>query len=294
MCSVTCVPRGCGQLGCPSTANPHGCALPTPQALRGRVNAACPARERSMTQGNRDRRTQRVPPHNLQAEESLLGAMLLSKDAIAAGVELLGGRRLLQARARPHLRRDHLALRRAASRRIRSPWPTSCAGPGCSTRSVGKAPSSRCRRTRRRPRAPARYAKIVEEHALLRRMIWVAGDIAERAYALPDDVEKTIDEAESMVFAVAERRLADTTSLDRRPARLTPRSTRRAVRAGRVDHRDPHRLLRARRVAVRARSRARSSSSVRVRRWARPRSRSASRRTLVSRRSGRCCCSRSR
>src|SRR5436190_1618283 len=33
---------------------------------------------------------QRVPPHNLQAEESLLGAMLLSKDAIAAGVELVG------------------------------------------------------------------------------------------------------------------------------------------------------------------------------------------------------------
>src|SRR3981081_4309723 len=29
----------------------------------------------------------RVPPHNLQAEESLLGAMLLSRDAIAAAVE---------------------------------------------------------------------------------------------------------------------------------------------------------------------------------------------------------------
>ena len=31
----------------------------------------------------------RVPPHNLQAEESLLGAMLLSKDAIAVASELL-------------------------------------------------------------------------------------------------------------------------------------------------------------------------------------------------------------
>src|SRR4051794_41948890 len=31
----------------------------------------------------------RVPPHNLQAEESLLGAMLLSKDAIAAAVEVV-------------------------------------------------------------------------------------------------------------------------------------------------------------------------------------------------------------
>src|SRR2546423_11333492 len=29
----------------------------------------------------------RVPPHNIEAEESLLGAMLLSKDAIASAVE---------------------------------------------------------------------------------------------------------------------------------------------------------------------------------------------------------------
>ena len=29
----------------------------------------------------------RVPPHNLEAEESLLGAMLLSSDAIASAVE---------------------------------------------------------------------------------------------------------------------------------------------------------------------------------------------------------------
>src|ERR1700685_1041978 len=30
----------------------------------------------------------RVPPHNLSAEESLLGAMLLDRDAIASAVEL--------------------------------------------------------------------------------------------------------------------------------------------------------------------------------------------------------------
>ena len=31
----------------------------------------------------------RTPPHNLQAEESLLGAMLLSRDAVAAAVEVV-------------------------------------------------------------------------------------------------------------------------------------------------------------------------------------------------------------
>ena len=34
-----------------------------------------------------DGRATRVPPHNLEAEESLLGAMLLSRDAIADAVE---------------------------------------------------------------------------------------------------------------------------------------------------------------------------------------------------------------
>ena len=42
-----------------------------------------------------------------------------------------------------------------------------------------------------------RYAKIVEEHALLRRLIGVAGEIAEMGYDLPDDVTKTVDHAES-------------------------------------------------------------------------------------------------
>src|SRR5207249_2948357 len=58
----------------------------------------------------------------------------------------------------------------------------------------------------------ARYARIVEENALLRRLIWVAGEMAEKAYSLPDDVTKAIDEAESMVFTVAQRRVTDTTA----------------------------------------------------------------------------------
>ena len=52
----------------------------------------------------------RVPPHNLDAEESLLGAMLLSRDAIAVGHRVLHQRGLLQAGPRPRLRGHHLPL----------------------------------------------------------------------------------------------------------------------------------------------------------------------------------------
>ncbi|HEX9968576.1 MAG TPA: replicative DNA helicase, partial [Acidimicrobiales bacterium] len=56
-----------------------------------------------------------------------------------------------------------------------------------------------------------RYARIVEEHALLRRLIGVAGEIAELGYDVPDDVAGAVDRAESMVFEVAQRRVTDTT-----------------------------------------------------------------------------------
>jgi replicative DNA helicase len=56
-----------------------------------------------------------------------------------------------------------------------------------------------------------RYANIIREHAQLRRLIRVAGEIAELGYGLPDDVGAAVDRAESLVFDVAQRRATDTT-----------------------------------------------------------------------------------
>jgi replicative DNA helicase len=53
------------------------------------------------------------------------------------------------------------------------------------------------------------YARIVSELALLRKLIGVAGDIAEMGYDSSEDVTETLDRAESLVFEVAERRVTD-------------------------------------------------------------------------------------
>ncbi len=53
------------------------------------------------------------------------------------------------------------------------------------------------------------YAAIVEEHALLRRLIGVAGEIADIGYSVPEDVKAAVDEAEQLVFDVGERRTVD-------------------------------------------------------------------------------------
>ena len=50
------------------------------------------------------------------------------------------------------------------------------------------------------------YAEIVEEHSLLRKLIGVAGEIADIGYSVPEDVKAAVDAAEQMVFNVAERR----------------------------------------------------------------------------------------
>jgi replicative DNA helicase len=54
-----------------------------------------------------------------------------------------------------------------------------------------------------------RYARIVQEHALLRRLIAVAHEIAEIGYEFPVDVAGALDQAEAMVFDVAQRRNSD-------------------------------------------------------------------------------------
>jgi len=57
------------------------------------------------------------------------------------------------------------------------------------------------------------YARIVEEHALLRRLIGVAGEIAEIGYGMPEDVTKALDRAEAMVYDVNQRRVTDSIQL---------------------------------------------------------------------------------
>ena len=155
-------------------------------------------------------RAARVPPHNLQAEESLLGAMLLSKDAIASAVETVGVGDFYKP-AHGHVFDAITSLYGAgepvdpvtvAEELRRAGLLESVGGQGALVGLQATTPATA---------SAGRYAKIVEEHALLRRMIYVAGEIAERAYGLPDDVTKSIDEAESMVFSVAERRVTDTT-----------------------------------------------------------------------------------
>ncbi len=151
----------------------------------------------------------RVPPNNLDAEESLLGAMLLSRDAIVSAVEIQLTASDFYKPAHGHIfdaitsiyaqgePADPVTVADELSRASLLDGVGGSAalvGLQLNTPAIGNA---------------SRYARIVEEHALLRRLIGVAGEIAEMGYSVPEDVASALDQAESLVFDVAQRRVTD-------------------------------------------------------------------------------------
>jgi replicative DNA helicase len=150
----------------------------------------------------------RIPPHNLEAEESLLGAMLLSRDAISSAMEFCNPEDFYK-QSHGHI---FSAITSLYSQGEPADWvtvteelrrrglletigdPSVFVSLQANTPSIGNAEN---------------YAKIIEDHALLRRLVSVAGEITELGYSLPEDVSHVLDRAESLVFDVAQRRVVD-------------------------------------------------------------------------------------
>jgi replicative DNA helicase len=154
----------------------------------------------------------RVPPHNLDAEESLLGAMLLSRDAIVAATEVGLGADEFYKPAHGHVFDAITSLYGAgepsdpvtvAEELRRAGLLDAIGGPAVLVSLQASTPATS---------NAARYARIITELSLLRRLIGVASEIAEIGYSVPDDVLAAVDRAESMVFDVAQRRVTDSMS----------------------------------------------------------------------------------
>ena len=95
------------------------------------------------------------------------------------------------------------------------------------------------------------YARIIEELALLRRLVSVAAEITELGYSLPEDVSDVLDRAESLVFEVSQRRVVDSMTPLRDLLGQSLDHLEQLFTRGEVDHRPGHRLCRPRRAAGR-------------------------------------------
>ena len=172
-----------------------------------------------MTDFNRDsarerttrRSDNRVPPHNLNAEESLLGALLLSRDVVDQVGELGV---TVEHFYKPSHQHIYAAIRGLMS----LGQPVDAVTVADELRRNGLLDEIGGAQTllELQNATPAvsnasRYAKIVQDTAMLRKLIGVASEIAEIAYLEPDDVTKALDEAETKVFEIAEDRITDST-----------------------------------------------------------------------------------
>ena len=151
----------------------------------------------------------RVPPHNVEAEESLLGAMLLSKDAVAEATETVAAEDFYKP-AHAQL----FAVIQALYARGEPVDPVTVADAlrrdGALDRFGGKQTILRIQAATPAAANAGWYARIVADHALLRRLMAVGSQIAELALEAPDDLATTVDRAESLVFEVANRRMSGT------------------------------------------------------------------------------------
>ena len=150
----------------------------------------------------------RVPPHNLEAEESVLGACLLSRQAIATALEVLTAEDFykpahaemfrimleLYARGEPL---DAVTLGEELKRRGNL---EEFGGRPYLFTLVSSVPT---------PGSVGHYARIVQENATLRRLIEASQQITDLAFALPEDVEQAVDQSEDLIYQVANRRVSE-------------------------------------------------------------------------------------
>ena len=148
----------------------------------------------------------RVPPHNLEAEQATLGAMFLSLDAVEGALTQLqpedfyrpAHARIFSAMSDLHSRSipvDHLSV----ADRLESTGELEAAGGKPYLLDVtGMTPTTA---------NWTRYTEIVKRMSMLRQLIGAGTGIVALGYDAPDDLDEVVGDAERMVFEVTNKRV---------------------------------------------------------------------------------------
>lgn len=185
-----------------SPTPPEGRPLSNTSRIDAPGGAAGPSRS------NGGGRPGRVPPSDLIAEQNLLGAMMLSKDAISATSSLLRPDDFYKP-AHAHIFDAILSLDSAGEPADPVTVADELARAGVLDAIGGRSVLADIVSTAPAVSNAARYARIISDHAVLRKLIGVGAEIAELGYEVPDDVEKAVDQAESLVYELGQRRVTD-------------------------------------------------------------------------------------
>lgn len=154
-----------------------------------------------------DSSIERVPPHNHEAEQSVIGAIFLDPQALITASEILiaddfyrvAHQKIFQTMLRLSDQGKAIDVVTVTEELSAKKEIEDVGGLSYLTELANAVPTAA---------NIAYYAKIVEEKALLRRLIRVATKIAEDGYTREDEVEVLLSEAEKKMMEVASRKNA--------------------------------------------------------------------------------------
>src|SRR5580765_1763666 len=150
----------------------------------------------------------RTLPHNLEAERSVLGAILLHNDAFNLAAEVIDSvdfyrdahRRIFDKMVKLSERGDAIDLVTLKEELGRSGELDEVGGPAYIAALVDGVPRST---------NVEYYARIIKEKATLRNLIFSANKILANAYEAEQDADLILDEAEHAIFAIADDKVRD-------------------------------------------------------------------------------------
>lgn len=148
----------------------------------------------------------RIPPQNVEAEQSVLGAMLIEREAISKVAEFLRAqdfyreahRLIYGAVLQLYNRAEAVDLITLTEQLRRDDQLEAAGGIAYVTSLANSVPTAA---------NVVYHAKIVEEKALLRSLINTATHIAGLGYEANDDVINILDQAERMILEVSNRKI---------------------------------------------------------------------------------------
>jgi replicative DNA helicase len=148
----------------------------------------------------------KLPPQQIEAEQSLLGGILIESEGLPAALEILRGdefyrethRIIFRAFQELFERNDPIDLITAVDFLTGKSQLDAVGGATYLASLTEMVPSAA---------NVAAYAKIINEKALLRRLLQAASEITSWCYGGGKSVEEILDHAESAIFSVTENRL---------------------------------------------------------------------------------------
>lgn len=150
---------------------------------------------------------EKIQPQSLEAEMSVLGAMLMDKEAISKAVEVLSEeafyktthRKIYSAILDLFEKNEPVDLVTLTNELKKKGELTNIGGPIYLTTILNSVPTSA---------NVEYYIKIVNEKAVIRNLISAATEITSMAYQPTEDVSQLLDNAEQLIFNIVQRKIS--------------------------------------------------------------------------------------